>query len=111
MDIMPDHLDVENNETGERIQVPCMQVWCDPDRPAAYQDPELFAYLDSLHCAAVVVRYSETKALVIVRTKEGWSEQPSASMGERESPNKEIINELKLLWEQEERRHLKEGRQ
>jgi hypothetical protein len=45
IDCLPDYVTRVNNDTGEKLDIPCIQVWVDPDRPEAFRDPALLAYL------------------------------------------------------------------
>src|SRR5262245_1944475 len=45
VDILPDFVTLENNESGERQTVPVVQVWIDPSYPDAHRDPAIRAYL------------------------------------------------------------------
>src|SRR5262245_7944415 len=45
IDMMPDSIEIVNNETGARIEFFVIQVWVDPKYPNAHRDPALRAYL------------------------------------------------------------------
>jgi hypothetical protein len=67
IDVMPDFLELENNDTGERQKVPVIQVWLDPKYPDAHEDPELRAYIErrAREGYACLVRTSEREAFSI----------------------------------------------
>jgi hypothetical protein len=47
IDVMPDHVELEDKQTGERTPVEVIQVWIDPDYLDAHRDPALRAYLNA----------------------------------------------------------------
>ena len=46
IDLVPDFIQITDNETGKVQDVPVIQVWMDPRYPDAHEDPELRAYLE-----------------------------------------------------------------
>jgi hypothetical protein len=54
IDILPDFITLVDNETGEKINQPVVQVWLDPNHPDAHRDPALRAYLDAIPSAALI---------------------------------------------------------
>lgn len=65
---MPDFVTAVQ-ESGERIDVPVVQVWVDPKHPDAHRDPELRAYLarrGEEDGAAAIIRYSEGEGFVLI---------------------------------------------
>lgn len=84
IDIMPDYIGAQDDETGEIIEIPIVQVWIDPDYPDAHQDPALRAWLDSTQQVALI-RYSATDAFVLfppsrMKNRE-WMEKRSENSG------------------------------
>lgn len=67
IDLVPDFVEIQQNDTGERMTVPVIQVWLDPRYPDAHQDPELRAYLErrGREGYACLVRTSERDAFSI----------------------------------------------
>ena len=45
IDIMPDYITLQNNDTGETFEIQVVQIWIDPKYPDAHRDPALRAYL------------------------------------------------------------------
>jgi hypothetical protein len=69
IDIVPDFISVQNNETGEivhRVQV--VQIWCDPRYPEAHRDPRLRSYLlrRGEQGIGAIVRFNSKDALTII---------------------------------------------
>lgn len=89
IDVMPDFVTAVQ-DTGERIDIPVIQVWCDPAFPDAHRDPGLRAYLAQRaeqEGAAALIRYDSEKAFVLVapalRAERDWYEHhTSVSVGE-----------------------------
>jgi hypothetical protein len=68
IDVMPDFIGMQNNETGETISVPVMQVWCDPQYPDAHRDPALrrhMAHVAETRSQMTLVRYGNDWSFVI----------------------------------------------
>lgn len=68
IDITPDIVTSLDNETGERQEMPAMQVWVDPATPDAWRDPALLAYLNQQGergCAAII-RYNGEDGFVLL---------------------------------------------
>lgn len=67
IDIMPDYVTVVADESGEKQDIPVLQIWCDPAYPNAHRDPALRAYIEKMgeegYCA--LVRYSSTRAIFL----------------------------------------------
>lgn len=79
VDPMPDFVTRVDNQTGEKIDLPVIQIWCDPAHPEAHRDPELRAWLDAERRCALV-RFSASDALFIappsVNKAGAWYEHP-----------------------------------
>ena len=67
LDIMPDFVTLEHNETHERTNIQVVQVWCDPDYPDAWKDPALLAYLErrGKEGTAALVRFNSRDAITV----------------------------------------------
>ena len=67
IDVLPDYITMQDNETGELHKIPVLQIWVDPDYPDAHRDPQLRAYLDEKgkqgHMA--LVRYDNKRGFVL----------------------------------------------
>lgn len=84
IDVMPDFVTAQDDDTGAINEVPVIQIWVDPKRPDAHKDPALRAWLDrNKHVA--IVRYSANEAFVLFppsRMKDGqWLEKHSNLSG------------------------------
>jgi hypothetical protein len=67
IDIMPDYITLQNNETGKQFQVQVVQVWLDPKHPDAHRDPALTAYLTrrAEEGIAALVRLDAKRAITL----------------------------------------------
>jgi hypothetical protein len=84
IDVMPDYIGAQDDETGEVMEVPVVQIWIDPGFPDAHRDPELRAWLDSTKQVALI-RYSASDAFVLfppsrMKSRE-WTERHSDNRG------------------------------
>ncbi len=69
IDVMPDYITAQNDDTGYREAVMAVQIWVDPGFPDAHRDPALRAYLETLNEAQQVVglvRYGSRAGLVLL---------------------------------------------
>jgi len=68
LDIAPDHITMENNETKATTAIQVVQIWIDPKYPDAHRDPALRAYLlrRGEQGIAALVRYDNKRALTII---------------------------------------------
>lgn len=84
IDVMPDFIGAQDDDTGEITEVPVVQIWVDPDYPDAHRDPALRAWLDRRQAVALI-RYSASDAFALFppsRTKDHqWMEKGSNSAG------------------------------
>jgi len=96
VDVLPDYISIQNDETGERIDVPVIQVWVDPKHPDAHRDPALRAFLAERgeHGVAAIIRYSSQDAFTLfppAMASDGeWHEERSRSKPERQHTAREI---------------------
>jgi hypothetical protein len=68
IDIVPDHVDLEDKETGYQRRVDVVTVWVDPAFRDAYKAPELRAFMLRMaeqYRLATIVRWSSTDAITI----------------------------------------------
>lgn len=65
IDIMPDHVTLQNNETGAIEQIQVVQIWVDPGYPDAHRDPALRAFLERRAKDRIIglVRYDNTSGM------------------------------------------------
>lgn len=69
IDIMPDTIRMKSPDHPEPIDVPCIQVWVDPDYPDAHRDPALRAWLLQVaerEGAVALIRYDERNAFALL---------------------------------------------
>ena len=74
VDIMPDLVRVDNNNTGESQEISVVVVWVDRAFPDAWRDPELLAIAEK-NGTPLLIRYSAT---------EGFGAFPPSVTGESE---------------------------
>jgi len=88
IDPSPEFITVQNNETGEQIHIPVLQIWCDPNYPHAHRDPALRALLDAKPIPALV-RFSSREAVTLMPPSlcsDGqWHEVEGGSVGREHS--------------------------
>ena len=67
IDLVPDFVTLQDNETGTRTNIEVVQIWCDPKYPDAHLDPALRRYIDrrGKDGVAAIVRYSSVKAFTV----------------------------------------------
>jgi hypothetical protein len=68
IDIVPDHVDLEDQDTGYERRVDVITVWVDPAYRDAYRAPELRAFMQKMaleYHLATIVRWSSTEAVTI----------------------------------------------
>jgi hypothetical protein len=67
IDIMPDFVTLNDNETGERRNIQVVQIWCDPDFPKAHRDPALRRWIErrAEQGVAAIVRFDNAKAVIV----------------------------------------------
>lgn len=99
IDVMPDFIRAQDDDTGVLMEVPVVQVWVDPKYPDAHRDPALRAWLDRNREVALI-RYSAHDGFVLFppsRMKNGqWLEKGSVDDG---SPNHSAAEVLRVLAE------------
>jgi hypothetical protein len=67
IDIVPDFITMEHNETGEKQDIEVLQIWVDPNYPDAHRDPALRRYLErrGAEGVAALVRYGTREGMTI----------------------------------------------
>jgi hypothetical protein len=68
IDIMPDFITITPPDM-EPVQIPVLQIWCDPKFPNAHRDPALRAYVQrhgEKDGFAALIRYSSDEAFLLV---------------------------------------------
>jgi hypothetical protein len=88
IDIMPDFVTWQYNETGETGTMQVVQIWCDADYPDSHHDPALRAYLirRAEEGGAALVRYGSCDGFTLMAppmTSDGeWHEVRATTTGE-----------------------------
>jgi hypothetical protein len=67
IDVMPDFITINHDETGEQQNIQVAQVWIDPKHPKAHRDPALrrWMFRRAEDGIATLVRYNAKDAIVI----------------------------------------------
>lgn len=67
IDVMPDFITVNQDETGVRQNIQVVQIWIDPKYPNAHRDPALrrWMFRRAQEGKATVIRYNDKDAIVI----------------------------------------------
>lgn len=67
VDMLPDFVELEVIDTGERTQVEVVQVWCDPKAREAWKDEALAAYLTrrAAEGKGALIRFSSSDAITV----------------------------------------------
>lgn len=67
VDMLPDFVEVEVIDTGQRMPVEVVQVWCDPKAREAWKDEALAAYLTrrAAEGKGALIRFSSSDAITI----------------------------------------------
>jgi len=67
IDLVPDFIEIEDNDTGEKTPVEVVQIWCDPKHRDAWRDPDLLAYIErrGREGKAALIRFSGTDGMAV----------------------------------------------
>ena len=68
LDVMPDYVHQVIEATGERIDIPVMQIWCDPAFPNAWRDHRCMAYIEKMAATrqvATIIRWGSFDGLTV----------------------------------------------
>jgi hypothetical protein len=68
-DQMPDIVQLTDNDSGETRELLVLQVWVDPARRDAWQEPHLLGYAEQLardHHMGMLIRYSSAEAIAVL---------------------------------------------
>lgn len=68
VDMMPDYVTIQDNETGQQEKVQVVQVWCDPRYPDAHRDPAFRRYLARRGEEGIIalIRFNSRDAITII---------------------------------------------
>lgn len=89
VDMSWDYITMTHDTTGERVDIPAMQVWVDPAFRDAHRAPELRAYMLQVatdHQAVTIVRWSRYEAVTVfppVMSDDGEWHEESGSIQDR----------------------------
>jgi hypothetical protein len=112
IDIIPDFISLEDNETGARTNVQVVQVWLDPAHPEAHRDPQLRAYLlrRAEQGTAAIVRIDSKRAIILFAPSmaggtppanwlrpDGWIEVPYDAPNAKVEPQHSMRDTVKAL--------------
>jgi hypothetical protein len=100
IDVMPDHITLQDNQTGATMAIEVVQIWIDPAHPHAHRDPALRRYLlrRGEEGIAALVRYDSRRAVVIIPPNmigegdapEGWMQPDGWVEVPYDSPNAKV---------------------
>lgn len=99
IDIIPDYITIQDNETGAERHVEVIQVWVDPRRPHSRRDPALRAYLErrARENKVALVRFDSKRATILIPPAMNdtgeWVEHASGMMVEEHSA-REVVEVL-----------------
>jgi len=114
IDIMPDYITLEDNETKTRQAVEVVQIWVDPAHPNAHRDPALRAYLlrRGERGIAALLRFEDKRAIMLFPPNmigsadtapagwlqgDGWIEVPHDAPNARVEPEHSFADKVKAL--------------
>ena len=92
IDIMPDFVTLQEDETGKLEHKQCVQIWVDPKHRDAHRDPALRAYLERRAEENIVglVRWGETDGMAIfppgLSSDGEWHEKESGGRVDSHTP-------------------------
>jgi len=99
IDILPDFVTLQDNDTGQSRNVEIVQVWVDPATPDAWRDPALLAYIErrAEEGIAALIRWGSGSGMTVfapaMSADKQWHEVRGASAG-REHLADELIEGL-----------------
>jgi hypothetical protein len=77
IDVVPDHVEVQDTETLDGVRTEVIQVWCDPKYPKAYNDKKLREFLNKVKKIGLI-RFNAVDSIAIippsVSGKDRWME-------------------------------------
>jgi hypothetical protein len=87
IDVMPDFVTLQNNDSGEQQHLQVVQIWIDPDYPDAHRDPALRRWLERQgeRGIAALIRFNERDAVTLfppqLSADGEWHEVHGGSVG------------------------------
>jgi hypothetical protein len=113
IDVMPDYVTAVDDDTGNRQEIPVIQIWVDPRWPDAWRDPALLAYLDrrGKEGFGAIVRFDNVRGIGVFPpslTGHGWVEKWTGLTGQKEHNFADVARVLSETtgerWEAVERK-------
>jgi hypothetical protein len=67
IDVMPDYITLQHNDTGQTQQIAVAQIWVDPSHPNAHRDPALRRWMveQAEQGIAALIRYNSHETLTV----------------------------------------------
>jgi hypothetical protein len=113
IDVMPDFITLQDNQTGQQQAIPVVQIWVDPAHPLAHRDPALRAYLlrRGQEGIAALVRFENKRTAMLFPPNmigegtppagwlhdDGWIEVPSDSPNAKAEPEHSFADKVNAL--------------
>lgn len=107
IDIVPDFITMEHNDTGEQYNLEVVQIWIDPKYPDAHRDPALRRYLErrGAEGVAALVRYGSGNGMTIfppqMNVEHKWYEIKSNMQLRPEHTGEERYRAIKEIRERD----------
>lgn len=107
IDLVPDFVTARDNETGKRMDVEVVQIWCDPDYPQAWRDPALLAYIErrGAEGKGTLIRYGSSAGITVfppTLSPDGQWHYWQSNIAEREhtgSEKHEAVSAARQQWD------------
>ena len=99
IDIMPDFVTMQDNETGQETHIQVLQIWIDPNFRDAHREPAFRAYLErqAEQGIAALVRWSNTEGMAIFAPALSDDRQWHEVMNGLTGPEHSVEDKLKAL--------------
>jgi hypothetical protein len=99
IDLMPDFVTVQDNETGASHDIEVVQCWVDPKYPDAHRAPEFRAYVErqAEQGKLAIIRYDSQRCFTLIApsfTGGDWLERRDGMKLERDHTMTEIIEAI-----------------
>lgn len=69
VDCLPDYVTLREDATGRAVEMPVIQIWCDPNYPDAHRDPALRAWIErkaAQRAVMALIRYDSQRAIALI---------------------------------------------
>jgi hypothetical protein len=103
IDLMPDYVTTQNNETGEEQHIQVVQVWIDPSHRDAHREPAFRAYVErrAAEGIATLVRWNNHEGMAIFAPAMSDDRQWHEVMNGLTGPEHSVEDKLKVLGQME----------